>query len=175
MLFAMLMLGLLLGAAATATVALFAILSMEGRFSDNLRDVATTTLRRMAGRAPRTPSASGVGRNIESDNRIRALQEEARVMQKLIDQTRVERDAARGQIDRASQEQEALKATVSSRDERIAALDATIKTEAGKLLEVREQGGAMQAEIIRLRGEIRDLETELSVAQSNVGLATVGK
>jgi hypothetical protein len=89
MTFAMLIIGVLFGVALSVTVALFAILSMEGRFSDNLRATAGQALRRLTGRGPRPGAGLAAGsRAPEFEARLRTLTEEVRVMQRLLDQTK---------------------------------------------------------------------------------------
>ncbi len=170
MLMAMVILGLVFGIALSVTIALFAVLSMEGGFRDNLLAVSHHTLRRLTGRVPKTVPGSTAGRQLEAETRLRAMTEEAKVLHRLVDQTRVERDQLKIEIQAIAKAREQLQLDAQVRDARIAELVASLQTESGRVVHLREEAGSLAAEIARLRTEVRDLQMELNVAQSGVDL-----
>jgi chromosome segregation ATPase len=169
---AMALIGLLFGIALTVTVAVFAVLSMDGAFADNLRLAARAAQARLTGR--HRPSAPVVAsRSPEADSRIRGLQEEVKVMQRLLEQGRVEREQAAATAGRSAEEKAALHAAIAERDEKIVLLQETVRSESAQSARWREELAQRAAELAAARRELRDLETELSVAQSGAGYGAV--
>ena len=153
-------------------MALFGILSMDGHFQDNLKAAGTEIRARVTGRHRRSQSAGPV-RDTGSETRIRALQEEVRVMQRLMDKERVERETQAAEMRKAQDEIVALRAAVSERDERMVSLDAALRDETAKTGKLREELAERSALLARSQQDNKDLETELSVAQSGAGLSAV--
>ena len=173
MVMAMAIIGFVFGAVLVVTVALFAVLSMEGGFRENLEATARLALRRLTGRAPKITAASPAGRAMELEGRLRTMAEEAKVLQKLIEQTRGERDALKLELQKAARDREEAANAAQARDARIAELMATLQAESGRVIQLREEAGGLQAQIADLKTQVRDLETELNVAQSGVDLTGV--
>ncbi len=166
---AMFIVGLLFGVALTVTVALFGILSMDGRFRENLVAAASECRNRLTGRH-RRGQASAPSRGIESDTRLRALQEEVRVMQRLMEQARVEREAQAEESRRAGAEVAALRGLLTEREAQVSARDAALAETTAAVITAREQLADRSAELARSRREAKDLETELGIVQSGTGL-----
>ena len=169
---AMLMAGLLFGVAFSVTLALFGILSMDGHFSANIKAAAAEIRARITGRHRKVRSAGPV-RDIEGEAKLRALQEEVRVMQRLMDKTRVERESQVDEMRKARGEIASLRAAVGERDERLLGFEGTLRNETEKTGKLRDEFADQAALLAKSRREIKDLETELSVVQSGAGLSAV--
>lgn len=169
---AMFIIGILIGVALSATVALFGVLSMDGRFGDNLKAAATEARLRLTGRNRRL-QVTVPGRNPETDARVRGLQEEIKVMQRLVEQGRAEGEAHAGASTRSAEQLAALQAAVVDRDQRILALEASLKEEGAAKSHLRDELALRSAELAGAKRDVRDLETELSVAQSGAGFSSV--
>jgi chromosome segregation ATPase len=169
---AMLMAGLLFGIAFSVTLALFGIMSMDGHFKANVINAAAEIRRRITGRH-RKARSTGPVRDIEGEAKLRALQEEVRVMQRLMDKSRVDRESQVDEMRRAKEEIVTLRAAVTERDERLLSVEATLHNETGKTGKLRDEFADQAALLAKSRREIKDLETELSVVQSGAGLSAV--
>jgi chromosome segregation ATPase len=165
---AMLIIGVLFGVALAVTLAVFGILSMDGRFADNAKAAAAQGLARLTGRRPRA-TVSAAGPNPESEARIRGLQEEIRVMQRLMEQGRSERTALGEEIERLRAERAAASTALGERDRTVAELEARVQAERTKCVQLHDSLAERSAELARSRREARDLQTELSVMQSGTG------
>lgn len=168
MAFAMAVIGVLFGIAFSVTVAFFGILSMDGRFTENLKAAAAEGRLRVTGRHRGVQLASP-GRSAEADARLRGLQEEIKVMQRLMERARKEREAFTEDLNRSREDAAALRSTVTEGAERVSALELSLQHEANRNLQLSEELSARCAELARRKTEARDLETELSVAQSGAG------
>lgn len=163
--------GFLFGITLTVTVGVFAVLSMEGGFAENLRAAALEARRRITGQ--HRPVATAAVRSTELDNRVRGLQEEIKVMQRLLDQGRVERETQLAAATKATEDIATLRAAVIARDERIAEMDQAGRSSSDETLRLREQLGSRDAELATARRDLRDLETELSLAQSGSDFTSI--
>lgn len=168
--FAMFIVGLVLGVVLVATVAVFGLLNMEGRFTDNARLAAREAREVLSGRARRAQLAAVIS-GPDGQARLRALQEEVRVMQRLMDKARSEAEAQTDATRRAREQVEELRDRLSERDERLDARDLELTEATAALREARDQLHDQGTEVSRLRGNIRDLENELGLLQSGVDLA----
>ncbi len=166
----MFIVGLLLGVILVLTVAVFGLLNMEGRFMDNARLAAREAREVLSGRARRAQLAAVIS-GPDGQARLRALQEEVRVMQRLMDKAQSEAEAQTDATQRAREQVEELRARLAERDERLDARDLELTEANAALREARDKLHEQGVENSRLRGHVRDLETELSVLQSGVDLA----
>jgi septal ring factor EnvC (AmiA/AmiB activator) len=57
----------------------------------------------------------------------------------------------------------------------VAALQDSLNNESSRTIQLRDEVGDRTAEVSRLRGEVRDLQTELEVAQSGAGFSSVSE
>lgn len=171
MVLAMAIVGFLIGITLTITVGVFGVLSMDGGFAENLRAAGLELRRRITGQH-RQPPAAAV-RSAEVDNRVRGLQEEVKVMQRLLEQGRVERETLLAAARQSAEDMEALRAGITTRDERIAAMDEAGRSSSDETLRLREQLGSRDAELATARRDLRDLETELSLAQSGSDFTSI--
>lgn len=170
MVFGMFIVGLLFGLALAVTLALFGILSMGGRFIENLKAAAAAAQLRLTGRYPRTAVTIPV-RGTESEARIRNLQEEVRVQQRLMEQARTEREAAAEESKRAREEITTLRDALAEHEGQLGERDTALKEAGAATAQVREELTAAKAELARSRRELKDLETELGIARSGAGLS----
>jgi chromosome segregation ATPase len=168
----MLVVGLLFGVALTLTVGFFAVLSMGGQFGDNLRQAAAEIKARITG-THRKAQAPGPGRPVEQDARMRALQEEVRVMQRLMDKERVEREGQKEEIRNSLAEVSSLRARVAEREERVVALEAASGEQMTAASKLRDELAERSAELARAKQQVKDLETEINVVQSGAGLSAI--
>jgi chromosome segregation ATPase len=172
MLFAMFLMGLLFGVALAVTLALFAVLAMDGRFADNVVAAARFGRDRLTGRLPRA-EATTVIRSPESDARLRALQEEIRVQQRLLEQARVEREGHTAEVQQLQLDLTSLREANAGCEQRIGERDAALRESTAVAARAREELALANAELARARREAKDLETELGVARSGAGLAMI--
>jgi chromosome segregation ATPase len=169
---AMLIVGLLIGVALTVTVAAFGVLSMDGRFRDNVRAAMNECRNRLTGRHPRAQNV-GPARSVEGDARIRALQEEVRVMQRLMDQARVERETQAEESRRAGAEILTLRGLLAEREEQLGSRNAALAEATAAAARAREELAERSAELARSRRDAKGLETELGILQSGDGLGAI--
>ena len=172
--FAMLVVGLLFGIALSMTIAVFAALSMGGSFQENLKAASAELRAWITGRRRKMPASVSV-RSVESETRIRALQEEIRVMQRLMDQARVTRETHTNEVSKATTEISALRAAAAERDERLAGMETMLREETARAGKAREELAELAAQLARSRQETKDLETELSVVQSGAGMSAISE
>lgn len=162
---AFIFMGALFGVALSLTLGVFYALSLEGAFKANLRAVAGQVRDRLTGRRRYLPQVDGE-RRVESDTRIRSLQEELRMANRLLDQARGEREA-HGQQSRAAADQtQQLQKDVIERDARMLALEEELRQHGPRLQALREQLAARSAELAQARRELKDLQVELDVLSS---------
>jgi chromosome segregation ATPase len=164
MTFAMLLIGILLGIALSALMALFGILSLEGSFGTNLRDAGSEARRRITGQrvsglTGRDGSRDGAGAEL----RARALQEEIRVMQRLLDQARCEREAQGERMKSAAEEVASLRTALEKLASDCEAMEAELRAARAERDSLRDEVTMRMAELEKTRRELRDLETELSL------------
>lgn len=169
---AMFIIGILIGVTLSATVALFGVLSMDGQFGDNVKAAAAEARLRLTGRHRRL-QVPVPGRNPESDARVRGLQEEIKVMQRLVEQGRAEREAHAAATEQSAEQLARLEAVLAERDQRNQALEASLKEEGTGKAHLRDEVSRVAAELAAARRDVRDLETELSVARSGASFSSV--
>jgi chromosome segregation ATPase len=128
----------------------------------------------ITGRRRKTPHPVSV-RSVESETRIRALQEEIRVMQRLMDQARVTRETHTNEVSKATTEISALRAAAGERDERLAGMETMLREETARAGKMREEVAELAAQLARSKQETKDLETELSVVQSGAGMSAISE
>jgi chromosome segregation ATPase len=140
---------------------------MDGRFMDNAKVAAAQALAGLTGR--RRTTVALVAPNPESEARVRGLQEEIRVMQRLMEQARAEHASLSGESERVRVELAAASAALGERDRTVAELEARVQEERAKCVQLHDSLSERCAELARSRREVKDLETELSVLQSGAG------
>jgi chromosome segregation ATPase len=166
---AMLIAGLLFGVALTVTLGLFVVMSMDGGFRENLRAAAAECRNFLTGRRKRA-RAVVPARNVEFEARLRAAQEEVRVMQRLMGDARSEREAHEEAMRRSSDELAALRRLVAEREDRIREQDGALFKSTAVVDKLRTELAERGAELARVLRQVKDLETELGVARSATGL-----
>ncbi len=166
----MLIVGLLFGIALALTLALFGILSMDGHFVENLKAAAIAARDRLTGRSPRA-TVSMPARGAESETRIRNLQEEIRVQQRLMEQARTEREAVAQESNQARQEIATLREALAERERELGLRDLALQEAGSVATRAREELAAANAELARSRRELKELETELGIARSGAGMS----
>lgn len=164
---ALLIIGFLFGLALALTVGLFYVLSLDGEFKANVRATAVQVRDRVTGRRRYQPAVSGE-RRVEPDARLRSLQEELRVANRLLDQARAERQAGSDEAGKAAEEARGLRLELDERDLRIASLEDQVKGHAERQEALRQQLAERAEQLARSQRELRDLQTELDVLQSGV-------
>lgn len=168
---AFIFIGVLFGVAMSITLALFYVLSLGGDFRGNLHAVAIELRDRLTGRRRSAPAA-GEGQRVEADPRIRSLQEELRMANRLLDQTRNERETQAAEIARAGERAEQLAAEINERDARILTLETESSRQAPQLQTLREELATRSAELGRARREIKDLQVEIDVLGAGARLVS---
>jgi chromosome segregation ATPase len=104
---------------------------------------------------------------IESDSRVKAMQEEIKVMQRLIDQGRGEREQHQKEAKAAADSLAAARAQVAERDARIGALEAQLMTESGKAADLMMQLSDRTEQLSRVSLQLKDARLELDVSSSS--------
>ncbi len=161
------LIGVIFGLTLALTVGLFYVLSLEGEFKANLRAAGLEVRDRVTGRRRYMPAVSGE-RRVEPDPRVRALQEELRVANRLMEQVRAEHQASAEQTHQASERTQALHLGLAERDLCIAGLEEQVKTLAERQEALRQQLADRCEQLARSQRDVRDLQTELDVLQSGV-------
>lgn len=107
-----------------------------------------------------------------SDRRFQAMQEEMRVLQRLVDQGQVERQQFNAERKEFQAELDRRQQHLAERDARIGELTAAAGVARQRAEELQQQLGARIEEISRLSVELKDVRTELSVAESGTAVTT---
>jgi peptidoglycan hydrolase CwlO-like protein len=165
---AMFIIGMLFGVMLSVTLALFCILSMGGNFVENAKAALTEARQWLTGKR-RQAGASGTAPGAPPDGRLRALQDENRLMQRLMQQARDEQGEIDARHKAAVAELEAMCAVVSERERKIIELDEQARTERARALKLQDSLAQRGSELADARREVKDLQTELSVLQSDAG------
>jgi chromosome segregation ATPase len=100
---------------------------------------------------------------------LRALQDENRLMQRLMQQARDEQGEIDARHKATVAELEAMCAVVSERERKIIELDEEARTERARALKLQDSLAQRGSELADARREVKDLQTELSVLQSDAG------
>ncbi len=124
----------------------------------------------------RLPAFGGAKRelapNPEGDKRAGILLEENRVMQRLLDQTRVEREEQIARLKASQAETEALRGQLSERDAGIQELRAALREAQQRHDELFAQLGERGEELARVRTQLKDAVVELDVTTSGASFTT---
>jgi len=119
-------------------------------------------------KAPAAPDAAAG----DTGQRHKAMLEEMRVLQRLVDQGQVERQQYATERREAQAELDKRQQQIAERDARIDELSAALG-EAGRAKdELLAQLGARTEDVARLSVEIKDLRTELAVVESGTSVTT---
>jgi hypothetical protein len=169
---AMLIIGLLFGVMLSMTVALFAILRMDGRFGDNVRAALATALAWLTGRK-RARSGMTIPCGNESEARIRGLQEEIKVMQRLAERERAERQSQVAAIAALEAERTALQGRIAGLEDKIDPQDSDTQRLRDDAHRLRAELSERCADLSRAKIEIRDLTNELDMAKTAGDLTSV--
>ena len=161
--------GVLFGLALTLTVSLFYVLSLDGEFKANIRATAREVRDRITGRRRYVPAVSGE-RRVEPDPRVRSLQEELRVANRLMEQVRAERQVSAAENHKTSGQTLEMRQGLAERDLRIASLEEQLKMQAERQETLRQQLAERCEQLARSQREVRELQTELDVLQSGVNV-----
>lgn len=157
--------GLLFGIILGGSVVAFIVVRAGGPLKESLfgDDARKPAFKARAGSADAAP---------EADLRQKALLEELRVTQKLLDQGRVERE----QHDKASQasaeEIAAVRKQLSDRDLRIQALEASLSEATLRVDNYLAQLGERTEELARVSLQLKDARMELDVTESGSTVTT---
>lgn len=159
----MIFIGLLFGMILGGTLVGFIVVRSggplkESLFGDEGRQPA------FKGKAPEAPA--------EPDARQKALLEEVRVMQKLLDQGRIEREQQDKAANAAAGESAALRGQVADRDARIGELEAALRAAGLRVDELMEQIGARTEELTRVSLQLKDARLELDISESGATVTT---
>lgn len=166
---AFIFIGVLFGVAMSITLSLFYVLSLGGDFRANLHSVALELRDRLTGRR-RPLQQAAEGQKAEADPRIRSLQEELRMANRLLEQARREREEQVAEVARARERAEEMAGEINERDARILTLETESSRQAPQLEALREELAARTAELGRARREIKDLQVEIDVLGAGAGL-----
>ncbi|MCL4790785.1 MAG: hypothetical protein KJ040_01900 [Gammaproteobacteria bacterium] len=122
----------------------------------------------------RAPAFPGAGKPAEltpeADKKINTLLEELRVTQRLVDQGRVERERFLKAATAGKAEIDALRERVAEREAQIEGLKNELKAAAGRHDALLADLDARTEELSRVSLELRDVRTELEVAESGTAL-----
>ncbi|GIK34613.1 MAG: hypothetical protein BroJett010_11720 [Gammaproteobacteria bacterium] len=168
---AFIFMGALFGVALSVTVGLFYVLSLGGDFQASLRDAAGQLRDRITGRRRYQPQVTGE-RRVETDNRVRSLQEELRVANRLLEQARGEREANDQQARQGADQVRELQQAVLEREERILALESQVGQYSPQLQELREQLAERTMQLVQAQRQARDLQMEIEVLNSGVDVVS---
>jgi len=158
----MLIIGILFGAGLSLLLAMLYVLSLGGEFRDSLRLAALELRDRLTGRRP-PPAPAAEQAPPPPDPRIRGLQEELRMANRLLEKARGERLAIVEQAERASAETAQLNEAIAEGERRIAALGEEVTAERNRAEQLRALLGERCEELARANRDVRDLRNELEL------------
>jgi len=151
--------GLLFGVLLSAIVVGFVVVRSGGPLKESL--FGGGDLKLPFGSPPPAPEIK-----IEADNRYRALVEDLRVSQKLLDQDRVLREQNAAAAKATAAEIEVLRGQVTDRDARIAGLDTSVREANARIDELLGQLSMRTEELGKVSLQLKDARTELDVSES---------
>lgn len=163
------LIGVFFGLALAVTVGLFYVLGLDGSFRANLEATARELCDRVTGRRRYVPGVTGERRQ-DVDPRVRSLQEELRLANRLLEQARSGQQGDAEQARRAVEENATLRQDLAARDGRIGELEAQLQAATGRQEALREQLAERAEQLARSQRDVRDLQTELDVLQSGVSV-----
>lgn len=163
------LIGVFFGLALAVTVGLFYVLGLDGSFRANLEATARELCDRVTGRRRYVPGVTGERRQ-DVDPRVRSLQEELRLANRLLEQARSGQQSDAEQARRAVEENATLRQDLAARDGRIGELEAQLQAATGRQEALREQLAERAEQLARSQRDVRDLQTELDVLQSGVSV-----
>lgn len=102
----------------------------------------------------------------EPDARQKAMAEEMKILQKLLDQGRVEREESEKAARAAAGQMDALRRQVAERDERIQELEAAARESRSRLEDALAQLGDRTEELSKVSLQLKDARLELDVTNS---------
>ena len=109
---------------------------------------------------------------LEADARQKALLEELRVLQKLVDQSRVERQEHDKAMQAAADELAALRAQLADRDIRIQALEGSLREATLRVDLVLADLAERSEQLAKVSLQLKDARLELDVAASGTTVTT---
>lgn len=156
-----LLIGLLFGSALAAVLAAFLVLLAA----------PATRARLRAGQMPwrdllGLPTHPPPDRRPGPDPRLQLLQQELKVTQRLVDQSRVDREVHQAEARRLQAEIDALRTGLAERDQQHRATCRSLDLELERVRELEAAAAARADELARANSERKDLRTELDVLQS---------
>jgi len=151
--------GLLFGVILGGSVVAFIVVRAGGPLKESLfGDDSRRPAFKGAAAGPEVPP--------EADTRQKALLEELRITQKLLDQGRVEREQHDKDIKAAADEMAVLRSQVADRDVRIAALEGSLREATLRVDNALVQLGDRTEELAKVSLQLKDARMELDVTES---------
>lgn len=108
----------------------------------------------------------------DADNRLRASLEEQRILQKLVDQSRVERELQDTAAKAAAAELTALREQLADRNVRIQSLEASLREATLRVDNTVARLNERSEELATVSLQLKDARIELEVAESGAALAS---
>ena len=157
--------GLLFGIILTAGVVGFVVVRSGGPLKESLFGGGDGKL--AIGKPPASPELTP-----EADKRNKALLEELRITQKLLDQGRGEREAHEKAVKASAAEMAAVRAQIADRDLRVQALEGSLREAMLRIDNLMTQLSARTEEYATVSLQLKDARMELEVTESGSSVTT---
>ena len=108
----------------------------------------------------------------EADTRYAALLEESRITQKLLDQSRIEREQHGKSVQAAAADMASLRDQITDRDQRIQVLEAALREATQRSDDLLGQLSDRTEELARVSLQLKDTRMELDVTESGSTVTT---
>jgi len=151
--------GFLFGVLLSAIVVGFIVVRSGGPLKESLFGNAADKLPFGSPPPPRETS-------IDAENRCKALLEDLRVAQKLLDQDRVLREQNAAAAAAAAAEIDALKNQVADRESKIVSLEASLREASLRIEDLMGQLSDRTEELSKVSLQLRDARTEIDVSET---------
>ncbi len=160
------LIGALFGLVFSLLIMAFIVIRADGVLRDRLREGASALTARAAGR----PLVDGTLRSPAQDLRLRQIQEEAKTLQRLLDEEKVARETGDTERRRLGDVAHALQTRLADSQARITDLERQGVALAGEADGLRGELARAAEQLAAAQQEARDLRTELDVARSGDGV-----
>jgi len=157
--------GLLFGVILGASVVAFTVVRAGGPLKESL--FGDGARMHAFGSAPKAPELT-----LEADTRHKALLEELRITQKLLDQGRVEREQHDKAAKAATVEMAAVRNQLADRELRIQALEGSLREATLRIDNLLGQVSDRTEELARVSLQLKDARMELDVTESGSTVTT---
>jgi chromosome segregation ATPase len=163
--FGFMLIGAIFGGILSLLLVVFYLLRSEATLRDGAAEIVEILKERISGRRRVAPGEAAV-RSPEQEQRLRVLQEEAKILQRLLEQEKVAREAADTARLAVETQRTELQARLARSAEQLAELESRLTAGFSDTQRVQTDLAESSRIMAEMAQQIRDLQTELDVGRS---------